>query len=277
MLWLSAPVLVARLPVWTLSARAYPRPAPASRPRLPRRVVRVQALHEYTGPTHAVDPVLVSLLKGLAPGQAPVVRIGGDSATGPGGRSAASPARRGPLRAHPRWLRRAQARPRTERQLILGINLEAERPALAAAEARALVQGIGRRTSGAFEIGNEPDLSACSLVPDRTASSPPAGPYGLSDYIRIPPLAPDAAPRCRWPAGVRRPRLDGTGPVHLLEPRLTWSPPPLSAAGLPHRPEPSRYPSIPNLLADCSSAAWPRCWPLRASRPPPSASLPVTR
>src|SRR4029077_11615421 len=39
------------------------------------------AVHSYTGadPT-AVNPVLIALLRKLAPGQAPVVRIGGDSA-----------------------------------------------------------------------------------------------------------------------------------------------------------------------------------------------------
>src|SRR5437764_309217 len=38
------------------------------------------AMHEYTGrdPT-AVNPVLLSLLRGLAPGQGPVLRIGGNS------------------------------------------------------------------------------------------------------------------------------------------------------------------------------------------------------
>ena len=31
------------------------------------------------GPPRAIDPVLVSLLQGLAPGQSPIIRIGGDS------------------------------------------------------------------------------------------------------------------------------------------------------------------------------------------------------
>src|SRR5437763_5594351 len=42
-----------------------------------------RALHQYTGrDPRAIDPVLVALLKGLVPGQAPIVRIGGDSADG---------------------------------------------------------------------------------------------------------------------------------------------------------------------------------------------------
>ena len=43
-------------------------------------------------------------------------------------------------------------------KLILGINLAAGRPAIAAAEGRALLPGIGRRYIDALEIGNEPDL-----------------------------------------------------------------------------------------------------------------------
>ena len=39
-----------------------------------------QAVHAYTGnDPRAINPVLVALLKGLAPGQQPVIRIGGDS------------------------------------------------------------------------------------------------------------------------------------------------------------------------------------------------------
>jgi hypothetical protein len=40
---------------------------------------------------------------------------------------------------------------------ILGVNFAADRPDLAAAEARAYLAGIGRRYIQAFEIGNEPD------------------------------------------------------------------------------------------------------------------------
>ena len=39
-----------------------------------------RAVHQYTGrDPRAINPVLVSLLQGLAPGQSPVIRIGGNS------------------------------------------------------------------------------------------------------------------------------------------------------------------------------------------------------
>ena len=39
-----------------------------------------KAIHQYTGRNPlAINPVLVELLRELAPGQSPVIRIGGDS------------------------------------------------------------------------------------------------------------------------------------------------------------------------------------------------------
>jgi hypothetical protein len=120
-----------------------------------------RALHQYTGrDPRAVNPVLVALLKGLAPGQPPVVRIGGDSTDGtwwpirgmiaPGGVY---------YRLTKGWMRTTNALAADlGAKLILGINLAAGRPAIAAAEGRALVAGVGRKFIEAFEIGNEPDL-----------------------------------------------------------------------------------------------------------------------
>jgi hypothetical protein len=123
--------------------------------------LETEALHIYTGrdPDH-VNPVLIQLLKALAPGQRPVLRIGGRSTDRtwwpmrgvipPGGITYA---------LTKGWLRTTRALAQaTHAKLILGVNLAANRPALAAAEARALVQGIGRRYIEALEIGNEPDL-----------------------------------------------------------------------------------------------------------------------
>ncbi len=120
-----------------------------------------QALHVYTGrDPQAVNPVLVALLRAMAPGQAPVLRIGGDSTDvtwwpmrgviPPGGVS---------YGLTKGWLRTTRALAVTlGAKLILGVNLAASRPALAAAEARALLEGIGRQYIQALEIGNEPDL-----------------------------------------------------------------------------------------------------------------------
>jgi hypothetical protein len=119
------------------------------------------ALHLYTGrDPRAVNPVLIALLRNLAPGQAPVLRIGGDSTDvtwwpqrgviPPGGVM---------YRLTPDWVRTAHALAGAlGAHLILGVNLAAARPALAAAEAHALLSGVGRRYVEAFEIGNEPDV-----------------------------------------------------------------------------------------------------------------------
>ena len=60
-----------------------------------------------------------------------------------------------------RWLAVARAlADGTGARLILGVNLEANQPLIAAAEARALLSGIGFRSVLALEIGNEPNWYA---------------------------------------------------------------------------------------------------------------------
>jgi hypothetical protein len=120
-----------------------------------------KAVHVYTGrDPRTVNPVLVSLLRGLAPGQSPVLRIGGDStdwtwwpvrgAVRPGGVT---------YNLNRGWIRTTHALAADlGAKLILGINLATARPALAADEAQALLQGIGRKYISALEVGNEPDL-----------------------------------------------------------------------------------------------------------------------
>lgn len=123
--------------------------------------IEYPALHVYTGrdPRH-IDPVLINLLRALAPGQRPVLRIGGNSAdqtwwpqrgtVTPGGIFYA---------LSPDWTATAHNLARAlDAKLILGINLAAGRPSLAGSEARALLHGIGIRYLDALEVGNEPDL-----------------------------------------------------------------------------------------------------------------------
>jgi len=119
------------------------------------------ALHVYTGrDPDAVDPVFLQLIRQLAPGQAPVLRIGGDTTDStwwpmkgvipPGGVT---------YGLDQGWLRTTRALASDlDARLILGINLAADRPALSAAEARALLQGVGTKYIAALELGNEPDL-----------------------------------------------------------------------------------------------------------------------
>lgn len=106
-----------------------------------------------------VDPVFLQLVRNLT-GAHPVLRIGGDTTDStwwpvPG---AAAPA--GVSYAlTPSWVRTARALTGDlSARLILGINFEADSARIAATEAKALVNGIGRRRIAALELGNEPEL-----------------------------------------------------------------------------------------------------------------------
>jgi hypothetical protein len=146
------------------------------------------AAYEGTGPTGA-DPVLGPLIRALSPGQAPVLRIGGDSTDWtwwpvPGMKAPAGI--RNSL--SPTWIAKAQAlEAGTGARLILGINLEADSTTLAAVEAQQLVDGIGAQHVAALEIGNEPQLYSQLPWYSQPKGVPhfgrPAG-YDLADYQR---------------------------------------------------------------------------------------------
>jgi hypothetical protein len=222
-----------------------------------------QAVHAYTGNNpKAINPVLVALLRGLDPGQQPVVRIGGNSTDAswwpihgvipPGGVS---------YTLNRDWLQTTRALiQQLNARLIIGVNLAAGRPAFAAAEARAFLTGIGRRYIEAMEIGNEPDLYnqfAWYRAPDGKVFTARPKDYSFDQF---------ATQFARWRAAL--PAVPVAGPA-LAE--LTWlgdlSSFAAAAPGLAlvtvHR-YPLRgcisdttsplYASIPNLLADSSSA-----------------------
>jgi hypothetical protein len=222
-----------------------------------------RALHQYTGrDPRAVDPALLGLLQGLTPGQSPVIRIGGDS----------TDATWWPIRGQiPQgginyaltkgWLRTTQALAADlNAKLILGINLAAGRPAIAAAEGRAFLQGIGRRYIDAFEIGNEPDLyTVFPWYKDRRGHIYRARGrgYNLSAYTkqfvqwaRTLPNVPLAGPAVSGPGWMGK-----LGSFIGAAPRLglvTYHRYPLRACVTD--PSSPGFPSIPNLLADSSSA-----------------------
>jgi Glycosyl hydrolase family 79 C-terminal beta domain len=119
------------------------------------------AVETYAGDDPlAINPIFVQLIRELSPGQAPVLRIGGDSAdwtwwpvpgvSRPPGVSFA---------IGPRWIQVTRALTGAlHAQLILGLNLAAGSPPLAAGEANALLGGLGSSSVTAFELGNEPEL-----------------------------------------------------------------------------------------------------------------------
>lgn len=223
-----------------------------------------RALHQYAGRDPlTIDPVLLALLKGLAPGQSPVIRVGGDSTDAtwwpipgmiaPGGIN---------YRLTDGWLRTTKALAADlNAKLILGINLEAGRPAIAAAEGRAFVQGIGRRYIQAFEIGNEPDLyGAVPWYRDRRGHLhwSRGHRYGISNYVKefsrwrsALPSMPLAGPAVAGPSWMGK-----LGKLISAERRglklVTYHRYPLR--GCSTDPAASVFPSITNLLADGSSS-----------------------
>jgi Glycosyl hydrolase family 79 C-terminal beta domain len=119
------------------------------------------SLLSYAGPDPAaVDPVFAQLIRNLAPGQRPVLRIGGDSADWswyPVAGMRAPPWVRYVL--SPGWVAVARSlAAAVDARLILGVNLEANSRSVASAEAEALIDGIGRGSMDALELGNEPEL-----------------------------------------------------------------------------------------------------------------------
>jgi hypothetical protein len=125
--------------------------------------IEYPALEPYAGSDpSSLDPVFEQLVRNLAPGQAPVLRIGGNSADRTWWPVAGVNRPPGVTFDLTRqWLAvtRALAQ-RLGAHLILGVNLEQDSPQLAAAEARALINGVGPQAVRALELGNEPDLYA---------------------------------------------------------------------------------------------------------------------
>jgi hypothetical protein len=221
-----------------------------------------KALHVYTGrDPQAVNPVLVALLRALAPGQAPVLRIGGDStdatwwpvrgAIAPEGVSYALTSD---------WLRIAHALAQSlGARMIMGVNLAAGRPDLAAAEARAILAGVGRAYVQALEIGNEPDLyGVFSWYKNRRGRAVHARSRGydmqaftheFSRWRAALPSVPLAGPAVSAPNW-----MSGLGGFLAAEPGLsivTYHRYPLLACDTD--PTSTSFPSIPNLLSDASS------------------------
>ncbi|MBV9818283.1 MAG: hypothetical protein JOZ07_08060 [Solirubrobacterales bacterium] len=139
-----------------------------------------QAVRAYTGSNaRAVNPVLEQLIRNLSPGQAPRLRIGGDST------DVAYPEGMPPpyigYGLTPSWMATTAALAHDlGARMTIGVNLAADEPALAAAQARAYLRAMGRRTLAGLEIGNEPNVYG-ELTRYRTPSGRlyPARPPGF--------------------------------------------------------------------------------------------------
>jgi hypothetical protein len=220
------------------------------------------AVAAYAGTDpRAVNPVLLQLIRNLSPGQAPDLRIGGDTTDWtwwpvPG--VAKPPGIRYTLT--PTWVRVTGALARDlGARLILGVNLELDNARDASAEARALVSGIGRSSIVGLEPGNEPELYGSfyfySLPNGKPATGRPSG-YDFSDYLldfskisgSLPdvPLVGPATGGPRWIPELRR--------FLAAEPRVqvaTLHKYPLQTCFI--APAQPQYPTIANLLAPAAS------------------------
>jgi hypothetical protein len=214
----------------------------------------------YTGSDPAaIDPAFEQLIRNLAPGQAPVLRIGGDSTDQtwwPVARTAKPPVVSYTLT--PAWTREAAALAHAlDAQLILGINLAINSPRLAGAEAQALLAGIGRQSIAALELGNEPNLYTLfpayrdahgTLIHVRGASYDFAVfEHQFTAVQRALPDLPIAGPALGGPGWVPDlGQLVASDPALRL---LTVHLYPLSCFASPGTPQ---YPTIANLLSQSS-------------------------
>jgi hypothetical protein len=216
------------------------------------------AVPAYAGTNpSATNPVFVQLIRNLAGGNPPELRIGGDTTDGtwwpiPGMRTPAGVTNT----LNPAWIAVTKALAQaTGAKLTLGINFEADSAAVAGTEAKQLVDGIGAGSIQALELGNEPELYGTFIW---GRSGRPGRPHDYDfaafsrDFTRIAralptiPLAGPAAGSPKWFADVGRflashPQVAVTT-LHRYPLQLCFV----------HRNQPD-YPTISNLLSPVSS------------------------
>ncbi len=205
----------------------------------------------------AVDPVFLQLIRNLAPGQLPVLRIGGDSTDWtwwpiPG---VARPAGVN-YSLDGDWVAVTRAVATALRaRLLLGVNLEADSQAVADAEAKGLVGSLGRGSVEGLELGNEPELYAIFNWGVASVKGRPKG-YDYADFsqdftrigdaVAQAPLAGPTIGAPEWFGYLRQflaahPRV-AVATLHRYPLQLCYVPP-----GQPN------FPTIANLLSSRTS------------------------
>jgi hypothetical protein len=268
--WLAPSAATAYQRTVAVSARPVGRPRPAGYLGV---AFTYEGLASWIGPASSpVDPVLVRLIRNLTPEGRPILRIGGVSAD----RSWwPIPGYRKPIgiwhditSATATALHRfAQA---TDARLILGINLEADRPEIARVESHELVQRIGRRYIESLQLGNEPDLYTVVTwygllhghpVPQYLQEGAPvysrAPSYGPAEYAaeisRMLPQLPDlplSGPDVSGPDPRAVRWMNALLPLmHRGGPLVTLTDHAYAAVKCIKNPGSFLYPSVPHLLA----------------------------
>jgi hypothetical protein len=260
---------VARASVFRVSEAVKGRPIPADFLGL---ALEYRSIPVLVGPDpKSIDPVLVQLIRNLVAQGRPVLRIGGQSTdrTWWPVRGMSQPLGV-TYSLTPSWMSSAQALAQaTNARLILGLNLEANRPKIDAVEASQLISGIGRRYIDALEIGNEPELYTTVPWYRRFHGAPIA--WYRHDGVPVFARSPRYAPATFFGEFSRTlqvlPHLPVAGPVtgslswlggfdQFLAPSsrvrlVTWH-----AYGLNQcvtDPSSPQYPSVSNLLAPAAS------------------------
>jgi hypothetical protein len=247
-----------RTPVITFDKAPVGAPLPAGFVGLS---LEFSAVPTYAGSATAINPAVVQLIRNLAPGQTPILRIGGDS-TDQTWWPVAGVKPPGVIKyaLTPAWMQTTGAFAHAlGARLILGVNLAINNPALAQAEARAMLAGIGRRSIAEFEIGNEPDVY--QLFPEYrnargTIEHVRGRGYDFDDFIKQFSAVRRALPH----VPIAGPALGGTGWASELGPFIRSQPNlalltlhlyPLTCSAGARTPF---YPTIANLLSRSSTA-----------------------
>jgi hypothetical protein len=216
----------------------------------------------YFGPPTDPDGVFDQLVRNLAPAQSPVLRFGGDTTDWTW---APTPGVRKPLGIRytlgPQWMASTRAAAQAlNARLILGVNLESDSPAIAAAECAALLSGVGRASVSGLELGNEPEVYGTLGWYQTAAGVPVLGrPVSydfasyLHDYATVSRALPRTVPLVGPASGAKR-WLSGLGRYLAAEPRVrlaTFHRYPLSRCFTPRQSP--KFPTIPNLLAPAAA------------------------
>jgi hypothetical protein len=204
-----------------------------------------RTIEQYAGRNpHAINTVLVRLIRALSPGARPELRIGGDSTDRTWWPEPHVPKPLGAyIKLTPHWGAVAAALVHAlDARVTLGIQLEADSGRVAGVEARRIISAIGRPYVRALELGNEPELyDAFTWYHTAAGLKEPGRPlgYNFADYLQnfnrvsasLPdvPLAGPSVGKPKWIAYVgsfldAEPRV-GIVTVHKYPLQLCYVPP----------------------------------------------------